>query len=234
MYRIKQFRTATMAALLTLSTGAQATVAVNANLRYAGNDRVLATHVAINGVDNYIYIGSYQIQQQGQPGSFAAYCVDPFQDVNSSYVAYERSPLVAANLPPDQTARFAAVSRLFGNAYAGSLADGTRAAGFQLALWEVWQDDGMLTTGSIRSLGSSDAGMVAEANRLLANMPGWSAGTAYDLTYYFNAAYQDYASALVLEVPEPGTYALLLAGLGMLGLARRRQRDGRHAKVTTS
>ena len=232
MYGFRRLSTAAAAILsLTFAAGAYGETT---DLRYAGNNRVLATHVAINGVDNYIYIGSYQIQQQGQPGSFAAYCVDPFQDVNSSYVAYERSPLVAAHLPPDQTARFAAVSRLFGNAYAESLADGTRAAGFQLALWEVWQDDGMLTTGSIRSLGSSDAGMVAETNRLLANMPGWSAGTAYDLTYYFNAAYQDYASALVLEVPEPGTYALLLAGLGLLGLARRRQRDGRHAKVTTS
>lgn len=232
MYRFKSFRAAIAVALLATTAGAQANAV---NLRYAGNDHVLPTHVAINGVDNHIYVGSYAIQLQGQPGSFAAYCVDPFQEINSSYLSYERSPLVAAHLPPVEAVRFDAVSRLFANAYAGSLANGTKAAGFQLALWEVWHDDRNLTTGSIRSLGSSDPGMVAEANRLLASMPNWSSGTPYDLTYYFNAAYQDYASAtLALEVPEPGTYALLLAGLGMLGLVRRRQPGETHAKITAS
>lgn len=232
MYRIKSFRAAIAVALLAGAAGAPA---APVDLHYAGNDHVLATHVAINGVDNHIYVGSYAIQPAGQAGSFAAYCVDPFQDVNDLYSAYERSPLTAAHLPPVEATRFDAVSKLFANAYAGSLANGTKAAGFQLALWEVWHDDGKLATGSIRSLASSDPGMVIEATNLLGSIANWSSGTAYDLTFYFSPAYQDYATAdLALEVPEPETYALLLAGLGMLGLMRRRPTAGSNAKITSS
>lgn len=232
MYRIKSFRAAFAVALLAAAAGAQA---APVDLRYAGNDHVLATHVAINGVDNHIYVGSYAIQLAGQTGSFAAYCVDPFQDVNDLYAAYERSPLTAAHLPPVEATRFDTVSKLFANAYAGSLANGTKAAGFQLALWEVWHDDGKLATGSIRSLASSDPGMVIEATNLLGSIANWSSGTTYDLTFYFSPAYQDYATAeLALEVPEPETYALLLAGLGILGLMRRRPTAGGNTKITTS
>ena len=233
MYRFKSFRVPIAPALFATALASQA---APVDLRYTGNDQVLATHVAINDVDNHIYVGSYAIQLTGQPGSFAAYCVEPFQDVNGLLSPYGRSPLVAAHLPPvNNTVRFDAVSKLFSSAYAGSLANGTKAAGFQLALWEVWHDDRNLTTGSIRSLANSDAGMVAEANSLLGSLATFSTVAAYDVTYYFSPDFQDFASAdLALEVPEPETFALLLAGLGMLGLARRRRAGGGKAKVTAT
>jgi hypothetical protein len=53
----------------------------------------------------------------------------------------------------------------------------------------------------------------------LAANPAWSAGSGNALTLYQSDIYQDYVST----APEPETYALLLAGLGMLGLARRRK-----------
>lgn len=214
-------------ALLT-ATAAQADTV---DLRYAGPDHTETTSVYVNGTTlNNLLIGSYDLQQQGQPGSFVAYCVDPFQHSNSNYQTYQRAPLTAAQLPPVEAVRFANVSKLFGNAYAGSLASSTKAAGFQLALWEVWHDDGNLADGIIRSVGGSNAAMVAEAKDLLTLVSGgtvvvgtssvtWTGpGTAYDLTRYSSNVYQDYVTA----VPEPETYALLLAGLGMLGFARRR------------
>ena len=215
MQPFKHFRTAATIALLTVAAGAQADTV---SLRDAGNDQVLATHLSVSGTDLNVYVGSYLLQQEGQAGSFAAYCVDPFQTSSPSFQPYDRSPLAAANLPAVQTDRFAAVSKLFGNAYAGSLTSATKAAGFQLALLELWYDDGVLTTGTIQTLGSSDPGMVAEAQYLLDSVAGWSVGTTYDLTLFSNATYQDYVTA----VPEPSTYALLVAGLGMLGTIVRR------------
>lgn len=226
MNQIKNLRAAVVVALLTAAAGAQADTV---NLRDAvSQPLVVTTSIYINdpnlsgifhGVVHNAQIGSYRLEQQTPSSSFAAYCVDPFQLSSASFQPYSRLPLSAVNLPPVQAARFADVSKLFGNAYAGSLTNATKAAGFQLALWEVWHDDKNLGTGSIRSSGYSDSASVTEAQNLLNSMGGWSAGNAYALTFYQSDTYQDYVSA----APEPGTYALLLAGLAVLGVARRRQ-----------
>lgn len=212
---------------LLAAAGAQAALVDTVQLRYTGNGPVLPTWVSINDVAKNIYVGSYNIQEQDAP-SFAAYCVDPFQASSGELQSYERSPLVDSHLPTrppvDRVDRFNNVNKLFSNAYAGSLqANGltsanTMAAGFNLALWEIWHDDGNLATGSIKAHVNSDAGMITQANVLLASLASWSAA-APSLVYYSNATYQDY----IAVIPEPGSYALLLAGLGMLGaIARRR------------
>lgn len=211
---MNRLKSAAAVIALLAAAGSQADMV---QLKYAGNGPVLPTWVSINDVARNIWVGSYNIQEQGAP-SFAAYCVDPFQSSNGDFQGYERSPLVATHLPVVSADRFNNVNKLYGNAYTGSLANGTMAAGFNLALWEIWHDDGNLATGSIKAAVNSDAGMIAQANVLLGSLASWSAGTP-SLVYYANSSYQDY----VAVVPEPGSYALLLAGLGMLGaIARRR------------
>jgi len=228
---MSRFKMYTRIAAIALMATAAAAQADTVQLAKVSNGPVLAPHVSVNGGDVYAYIGSYNLQVQGQGGSFAAYCVDPFQSTYSNnstpdpdYTSYQRSPLTTANLPPVQLTRLADVQRLFGNAYAGSLANGDKAAGFQLALWEIWHDDKNLSTGSIHTLSSSSSAMVNEAGALLAALASpatWPTnGTSYGMTFYSNATYQDY----IAVVPEPETHALLLGGLALLGFVARRRK----------
>jgi hypothetical protein len=159
------------------------------SLRYAGLDSTIATQVLIpvQATPITVHLGTYTLEQQSPAGSFMAYCNDPFQYSSGSFRTYGVSTLAAelAGAP----ARLADVTRLFGNAYAASLTSATRAAGFQLALWEVWHDDKNLTTGIVRTTANTHAGVRAEAQSLLDQLGGWSAGTPYHITVYTHAGY---------------------------------------------
>lgn len=243
---IKNLRAAVALSLLATAAGAHAETVYLKDA--ASQPLVVTTSIYIAGIDlngaetgglytgqvNNVQIGQYQLDQQTPAGSFGAYCVDPFQLSSGSFQPYSRSSLTSANLPSVQAARFGEVTKLYANAYAGSLMSSgplsanTMSAGFQIALWEVWHDDKNLLTGNIRSSGISDSGSVTEAQRLLGLLSGWTASTTPALSLYHSDSYQDYVvpasePGSVSPAPEPGTYALLLAGFGILGLARRRQ-----------
>jgi hypothetical protein len=47
--------------------------------------------------------------------------------------------------------------------------------------------------------------------------------TQYSFNLYTNGSKQDYLVASVTAVPEPETYAMMLAGLGLLGFTARRR-----------
>lgn len=200
---------------------AASALADTTSLRYAGLDSTIATEILIpvQAAPIAVHLGTYALERQSPAGSFMAYCNDPFQYSSGAFQTYGVSTL-AAELAGT---RLADVTRLFGNAYAASLTGATRAAGFQLALWELWHDDKNLNTGLVQTTANTDAGVRAEAQSLLDRLGGWSAGTPYHVTVYTNAGYQDYVTAL--PVPEPAAWATMLAGLGLAGgfVARRRQ-----------
>jgi hypothetical protein len=158
--------------------------------------------------------------------------VDPLREAKSVYVDYTKTTL--RSFLSGSTQKFADVSNLFGIAYADSIGNATKAAGFQLALWEVFNDDGNLASGNVFKTAGTNPAAVAEANRLLANMASTSLATpstSYALTLFRNSDAQSYLAATpylgvsVMAVPEPKAVVLMLFGLGFLGFASWRRKD---------
>lgn len=125
------------------------------------------------------------------------------------------------------------ISRLFTAAY-GSVVDAASAAAFQAAVWEIIYEvkppvgtfpSYDLTDGSFmgEAVQAGDAAAFSAVNGVLANLGSY--GRSYHVEVLVNETYQDYLS--ITAVPEPGTYALLAAGLGVIGFVARRRQSGR-------
>lgn len=162
--------------------------------------------------------GSLQLATSSPSGSFATYCVELTQTASTSSYQYNLTnftPSVAAGL-----------SHLY--QVAGSPTNKPDSAAFQAAVWEiVYETSGSYGLGSGQGVfqGSfSSASINTQAAAWLTAVNGLSAQPAqYIAQQYVNDGHQDY---LVISVPEPESYALLLAGLGLIGtIARRRSQQ---------
>jgi hypothetical protein len=162
---------------------------------------------------NYTYAASGQ--------SFIAYCIEPEQSngragINRDYVVDSFGGAQAQRL-----------QALFSTEY-GHLNSYNDKAAFQVAIWEIMRESsGTLdaSAGSFRILGSdpSSTQVATLANSFLATAASYNGPALYSLTRLTNANLQDLVTATANPVPEPETYALLMAGLGVIGLLTRRR-----------
>ena len=167
------------------------------------------------------FLGQQYIDIDGT--SFMAFCLDPAQ------YSPPAPPPTYVYTPMSLPTRFSSgttaadVETLYAKFYTpATLASATQSAAFQWALWEIANDDFNTATGGVKLTGSTDASVLAATNSMLSFVaaPG-NMTSAYTITVHVNDVKQDYITAV--PVPEPETYAMFLAGLGMMGVVARRR-----------
>ncbi len=156
------------------------------------------------------------------PTSFVAWCGELTQSFsfNTTYT-YDRE----TGLAHYGAARTDALSRLF-TAAQGFVVDATTSAAMQAGIWEIIYEQGNsydLTGGSFVGSMQDPAGLVAfnTLNGFLTHLSTYSA--SYRIDVLGNESYQDFIVATA-PVPEPETWALLMAGFGVMGWAARRRK----------
>lgn len=155
--------------------------------------------------------------------SFAAWCVDIFDGMAATQNYTFKSGATFYSADPGKAT---ALSHLASNWLSAATTSASNSAAFQLAVWEIVNETSggtySLTAGNFRGT-SSTAAVLTEANLMLANLTG-------TLTYTTNIWAQNTAHstqdlAVFAPVPEPESYAMMLAGLGMMGFVARRRKQ---------
>jgi hypothetical protein len=189
-----------------------------------GSQTITLTNPIRNGNIN---AGAFSLNP---PAGEIAYCIDLAQTISFGvlYNDYTKSSLA---LDGGLTAaRKGGIAQLFHGFYDASLLNSTNSAAFQLALWEI-----LFETDASRDVDSTHAatrgvdyatspdtpgGVIATANGWLAGLSAFSTDTTGLFTYR-SGEHQD--QIVYHYVPEPPTWIILCAGLGLVALLMRRR-----------
>jgi hypothetical protein len=165
------------------------------------------------------------VQEGASTSSFLAFCLDPFQYSSTTASAYTKTTLDSFF----SAATIEKISDLFNynNTYATALSNNTAAGALQLALWETANDDGVLTSGGVRTNNNTNATLVGATQSLLTNSSSYNGPSNYTFTFYKSSSNQDFIVAT--PVPEPGTYGMMLIGVGLIGTIASRRRKSKNA-----
>ncbi len=179
-----------------------------------------------SGVGAGGFNASYLPTGQAAATSFVAYCIDLAQSFywNNAFTVTEHSPV----------ARFGdfaagALDRLYTQHFAAAT-NPTESAAFQLAVWEIVSETGASTYSAL-GLGSGNFQATYGNSTARTTADDWlrdlglGGSGGYTLTALVGPNNQD--QMMATPVPEPETYMMLLAGLGLMAfVARRRQQGG--------
>lgn len=154
------------------------------------------------------------------PTSFMAWCAELTQDftfgVTYTYSEQSGTSYFGARTRAD-------LSRLF-TAAQGFVVDAGTSAAMQAGIWEIIYERGTaygFASGTFLGAPAlaADLGAFATVNGYLANLSSYNAD--YQIRVLTNPERQDF---LVATIPEPETWALLVAGLAALGVVKRRRK----------
>ena len=169
-------------------------------------------------------VNSYEfiVTSTAPAGSFATFCLEPFQHLTTPWV-YDNSGVFTVSQSSALSKLFTGAGWQSWNYAADSVTTDVQRAGLQLGVWEIFNDtSGLfnLTSGSFQVGNDAFSGAaIAFANT------AYAAGNT-SLAPYLIRLTDPVKQDLVIAVPEPTTYALMLAGLLSVGfVARRRRQD---------
>lgn len=154
--------------------------------------------------------------------SFVAFCTEAFVPLSASTQLPAGNSTYSAATPYN----IAAVKALFNGYYTNAFTP-VEAAAFQFALWELVTESSLppnMTNGSFAFANGADAA-VARAQVMLTG--AGAASNNYNLFAYTTSNIGGDRSQNIITatpVPEVGTYAMMAAGLAMVGVATRRRR----------
>ena len=157
----------------------------------------------------------------GSPESFTAWCGELTQTFSfgETYVYSQMTGVAAYG-----SVKATELSQLF-TAAQGFVVDSRTSAAMQAGIWEILYENGQsfsLTGGNFTGHAGNAADQAAldVVDGFLANLSG------YQATYHIDVlASDDHQNFIVATVPEPETWALLVAGLGAIGVLRRRRKS---------
>lgn len=157
--------------------------------------------------------GAFRVTESGTDNDWLAFCVDLFQHFGAPADFTVNAGLFGQTVVDR-------LDKLYTN-YFDTVTNDTRAASFQLAIWEIVSDDDLDLRSGQFSVANNSRWLRRTTNRLLNGLDDLNGGD-YQLTFYENDEYQDLVVGNLTPVPLPATGLLLLVGLGAMGVARRK------------
>nr|WP_315396466.1 PEP-CTERM sorting domain-containing protein [uncultured Duganella sp.] len=160
--------------------------------------------------------------------TFLAFCIEP------EVTLQQRTVYTATyNAAPSN-----AIKALYETAYASTLGNAGNQIAFQLALWELKADDGnMYNTGGVQFFAATDGAYVGSAQAMLDNAAQHTVlSNMYSYTTFSGIGANGLKSqdlmgvSMAAPVPEASTWAMMAAGLGLVGFTARRRGGQRSAK----
>jgi hypothetical protein len=204
-------------------------------LAYSGADTVHIVDTAASPVAEYVYSGGFSMTDTSaawtmggvttaQNASFTAWCIDIYDSMASARYTLKRdAQFLASTHVPLDAVRTEALERLASNNLA-LVSDARTSSAFQLAAWEIMAENSStysLSGGNFYTYGDA-LGADTLAQTWLNNL-----GTATPTSelYVWRADVQGSTQDLAVfaPVPEPETYAMMLAGLALMGFIARRR-----------
>jgi hypothetical protein len=165
--------------------------------------------------------GGFSMTNNTAGGSFVAWCADIFHNMATT-TSYTLTS--GASFYSSDPGKATALSELATHSL-GLVTNATNSAAFQLAVWEIVNE----TSGSGYNLSggnftvTSDAAVMTAASGMLGNLSGPITMTANVWAPNVSGSSQDLV--VFAPVPEPETYAMMLAGLGLMGFVARRRKQ---------
>jgi len=185
------------------------------------------TGIALTTSDSSDYLSGAMHYVDNSGRSFEAFCIELAQGHATTAAGFQS--YTAGSFTGTQASL---LQGLFSSSYAG-VGTAVEKAAFQTAIWEITHEQsGVLdaNAGSFSfywlredSTAEEDAAFLSLTSTYLQAAQSYTGAPQYVLTKLASPQFQDLVT--VSAVPEPETYAMLLAGLGVIGfVARRRQR----------